>query len=188
MSGSGASNLGYGNVSPFNGGQYVNSDNSHNPANFSSNQVSGCPGLVGTKNNIDAAAGMYPGRGLFMGGAKMLKRKIKNITRKYKKMKRGSKRMNSLKKRIKSRSASRKFRTRHHRTRHNRTRNNRHRKRGGGQFENNMPLTPSYSVGGILPAARLGEANPPPISVWGGSNCVDNYNHFTGVGFPSRGH
>jgi hypothetical protein len=50
-------------------------------------------------------------------------------------------------------------------------------------------MTPVYSVGGILPASQLGLANPPPIQVLPNCvNCIDNYNHFTGKGFPSQGH
>jgi hypothetical protein len=102
--GSGASNLGYGNVAPLsniNGG-YVNVDNSQYAGRFGSNEISGTPpgplpGLAGTKSNIDAAAGIYPGTRLFNGGAKKLKRKIKNITKQYKRMKAGSRKIKSIK-------------------------------------------------------------------------------------------
>jgi hypothetical protein len=60
---------------------------------------------------------------------------------------------------------------------------------GYGQYQNNLPMTPTYSVGGVLDAKELGLANPPPISVLSNcTNCVDNYNHYTGQGFASRGH
>jgi len=51
-------------------------------------------------------------------------------------------------------------------------------------------MTPTYQVAGVnLPASELGLANPPPIKVLPNcTNCVDNYNHFTNTGFPSRGH
>ena len=51
-------------------------------------------------------------------------------------------------------------------------------------------MTPVYQVAGInLPANQLGLANPPPITTLSNCvNCVDNYNHFTNTGFPSRGH
>ena len=64
------------------------------------------------------------------------------------------------------------------------------RQRGGySQYQNNLPMTPVYSVGGILPASQLALANPPPIQVLPNCvNCIDNYNHFTGKGFPSQGH
>ena len=199
MSGTGASNLGYGDTAPLSNvnGQYVNVTSSNNPANFSSNETmqSGF-GLFGTKSNVAAAAGQAPGICLFKGGAKVLKRKIKNITKIYKKMKKGSKKMRSLKRKLRSRtiargvsrgvsrgasrSMGRQFAGKKRRT-----------QRGGwAQYQNNLPNTPVYQVAGInLPASQLGLANPPPIKVLGGCvNCVDNYDHYTGAGFPSRGH
>ena len=60
---------------------------------------------------------------------------------------------------------------------------------GYSQYQNNLPMTPTYSVGGILTPAEVGMATPPPIQVLSNdSNCSDNYNHFTGMGFASRGH
>ena len=59
-------------------------------------------------------------------------------------------------------------------------------KGGYSQYQNNMPLTPSYSVGGPLSANNSALANPPPIKPIGG-NCIDNYDHYTNKGFPSRG-
>jgi hypothetical protein len=64
------------------------------------------------------------------------------------------------------------------------------RKQRGGysQYQNNLPLTPSYQVAGItLPANQSALANPAPISVIGG-NCYDNYNHYTNTSSASRGH
>jgi len=63
--------------------------------------------------------------------------------------------------------------------------------RGGySQYQNNLPMTPLYQVAGVnLPNNLLGLANPPPITALSNCvNCVDNYNHFTNTGFPSRGH
>ena len=210
MSGSGASNLGYGNVAPLSNvnGAYVNVDSSNWPGTFGSNEIPGLPGLAGAKSNIDAAAGNVPGICLFKGGAKKLKRKIKNITKQYKKMKAGSIKMKSLKQRIRSRMASRSMAGGRKMSRSmaggrsrsrslarsmaggRRTKHRRHRQRGGySQYQNNMPMTPTYSVGGVLPASQLGLANPPPIQVLPNcTNCVDNYNHYTNMGFPSRGH
>jgi hypothetical protein len=53
-----------------------------------------------------------------------------------------------------------------------------------------MPMTPTYQVAGInLPASQLALANPPPITtLCNTTNCIDNYSHFTGKGFPSPGH
>jgi len=189
---SGASNLGYGQLSPFSNvnSAFVNKDNSHSPANFGSNEVPGGSALAGAKSNIDAAAGK-----LFKGGAKKLKRKIKNITKKYKKMKHGSRKMASLKNRLRTRMASRGRslarglaggkKTNHRRRSHSKKRS--HRQRGGySQYQNNQPFSLSYSVGGVLPASQLALANPPPIVV--SNNAVDNYNHYTNTGTPSRGH
>ena len=208
--GSGASNLGYGNIYPFSNvnGNFVNVHNSHNPAPFGSNEISGTPpgplpGLAGAKSNVDAAAGVDPGICLFKGGAKALKRKIKNISKKYK-MKGGSRKMRSLRKKLKTqysrslarvralaggkrrtfaRSFTRAFTGGKHKKRT-------HRQRGGyAQYQNNAPITPTYSVGGVLPASQLALANPPPIKVLPNCvNCVDNYNHYTNSGFPSKGH
>ena len=195
MSGSGASNLGYGNVAPLSNinGAYANVDSSNWPGTFGSNEIPGLPGLAGAKSNIDAAAGNVPCICLFKGGAKKLKRKIKNITKHYKKMKAGSRKMKSLKNRIKSKMSSRSLARSMALAGGRRTRHRRHRRRGqrGGysQYQNNLPMTPTYSVGGVLPASQLGLANPPPITTLSNTtSCVDNYNHYTNMGFPSRGH
>ena len=200
--GSGASNLGYGNIIPNSNinSRFVNPDNSHSPGPFGSNQIPGLPGLAGAKNNVDAASGYVPGI-CFSGGSKHFKNKIKKISNKYKmKSKKFTKRMKSRirsaflrKSKSKSKSKSRRVR---------RTRRRSKRQRGGGaypqsipyppgysQYQNNLPMTPSYSVGGILTPAEVGMATPPPIQVLPVcTNCKDNYNHFTGTGFPSRGH
>lgn len=267
--GSGASNLGYGKVAPLSNinGSYVNVDNSQYAARFSSNEIPGTPpgplpGLAGTKSNIDAAAGIFPG---MTGGAKKLKRKIKNITKHYKRMKAGSRKIKSIKHRLRRRAVSRRMarslaggrRSRRRRSSRksrmffggvepeesfpispnmadntpasaDRSADNlsrresaqwlspdlrnmsanqdsssnqgttasqggrrRRRQRGGyAQYQNNLPMTPTYQVAGInLPASELGRANPPPITPLGNCvNCVDNYNHYTNMGFSSKGH
>jgi len=206
--GSGASNLGYGNITPNSNinGRFVNPDNSHSPGTFGSNQIPGLPGLSGAKNNVDAALGYVPGI-CFSGGSKCLKNKIKKISNKYKmKSKKFTKRMKS---RIRSaflrKSKTRgKMRIKRSRSRsQSRSRSRSRSRQGGGgaypqsipyppgysQYQNNLPMTPSYSVGGILTPAEVGMATPPPIQMLPkDSNCQDNYNHFTGMGFPSRGH
>ena len=121
-------------------------------------------------------------------------------------MKAGSRKIKSLKQRIKSRMASRmasrsmaggRRRSSMDEPSGGRSRrrsmagSKRRRSMAGGysQYQNNLPMTPSYSVGGVLPASQLGLANPPPIQVLPNCvNCVDNYNHYTNTGFPSRGH
>ena len=64
------------------------------------------------------------------------------------------------------------------------------RQRGGySQYQNNLPMTNTYSTGGVLSAANLGLANPVPYQALSNcTNCVDNYNHVSNSGFPSRGH
>jgi len=192
MSGSSASNLGYGNVQPYSNSPFVNGTSSNNPANFSSNEVPGLPGLAGAKSNVDAAAGNVPGICLFKGGAKGLKRKIKNITKRYKKMKGGSKKMKSLRKKLRSRMASRSLaRALAGGRRHSRklSRRSRSRKQRGGysQYQNNQPFDLTYSTGGQLSPSLSALANPVPISAVT-NNAIDNYNHYTNTGFPSRGH
>jgi hypothetical protein len=202
--GSGASNLGYGNIAPLSNinGSYVNVDNSQYAARFSSNEIPGTPpgplpGLAGAKSNVDAAAGRVPGICMNGGRAKKLKRKIKNITKHYKRMKRGSKKIKSIKRTLISRSVSRGLsrsvsrRLSRSLAGGRRTRRRHRRQRGGyAQYQNNLPMTPTYQVAGInLPASQLGLANPPPITPLSNCvNCIDNYNHYTNQGFPSKGH
>ena len=201
MSGSGASNLGYGNVAPFSNvnGNFVNVSSSNNPANFSSNEVPGLPGLAGAKSNIDAANSVVPGICLFKGGAKRLRRKIKNITKQYKRMKAGSKKMRSFKSKLRSKMASRRlalaraFAGGSHTRRHSRRRGRHHRRsmRGGySQYQNNLPMTPTYQTAGInLPASQSMLANPVPYKVLPNcTNCVDNFDAYSMKGFPSKGH
>lgn len=210
-SGSDNSNFGYGGMNPYGSNvnsAFVNKWSSNNPANFGSNEVPGLPGLAGAKNSVDAAAGIVPGIAIYKGGYKRLKRKIKNITRKYKKnmgMKGGKKYVRSIKSKIKAKyaSASRgRSRGRARSMGRSRSmsrmsaragarRSHRRRKQRGGysQYYNNFPNTPTYSVGGVLPASQLGLANPPPVKVLSNCvNCTDNYSHFTNKGFPSPGH
>jgi hypothetical protein len=192
--GSDASNLGYGNIKPFSNinGEYVNITSSNNPAFFGSNQIPGLPGIAGAKNNVDAAKGYIPG---FFGGAKVLKKKIKNISRKYKKMPRKSKTSKSIRNRIKhymsklNRKTKSKHSRKHKQYKHKTTKHRKIQKGGYSQYQNNLPLTPSYSLGGHLGPNNSALANPPPINVYKGSGqCVDNYNHYTNKGFPSPGH
>jgi hypothetical protein len=109
MSGSGASNLGYGAIKPFSNvnGAYANKGNEHNPASFGSNEIpkGGPNGLYGVVDNVKAAGGSVNSLSFFKGGGrrrKMLRQKIKNITKKYRssnrKMKKSlSKRFRGLK-------------------------------------------------------------------------------------------
>ena len=199
--GSAASNLGYANITPNSNvnGNFINKDNSHYPGGFGSNQIPGLPGLAGAKYNVDAAAARVPGI-CMSGGGKKLKRKIKNITKRYKMPKKSMKRrVSGMKRRIKSSLARAVGRARsvglsRSRSlaggrRSRRSRRSRRQRGGYSQYQNNLPMTPTYSTGGVLSAANLGLANPVPYKVLPNcTNCVDNYNHFLGKGFSSRGH
>jgi hypothetical protein len=202
--GSAASNLGYGNIYPYNNSPYVNGTSSNYSGSFSSNEIPGTPpgplpGLAGAKYNVDAAAGRVPGI-CMNGGAKKIKRKIKNITKQYKRMKAGSKKMRSIKHKLRSRAMSRtlarqsagKRRKSSRKTRKSGRKTRKYRRQRGGyaQYQNNLPLTPTYQVAGInLPSNQLALANPPPIRVLPNTGeCTDNYNHYTNQGFPSKGH
>ena len=209
--GSDASNFGYGKIIPNSNVNptFVNRDNSNYAGGFGSNEIPGLPGLAGAKSNIDAAAGFVPGICLMKGG---VKRKIKNITKMYKMknkktLKRKIQRMNKKVERNASLALSRSMsmsrsRTGGKKSKRKMTNKKRQRYLKGGsypqsipyppgyqQYQNNLPLSQTYSVGGVLPANELGLANPPPVSVLSNcTNCVDNYNHYTNQGFASRGH
>lgn len=177
--------LGYGNMVPNSNinPAYVNSTSSTYSGSFSSNEIPGLPGLAGTKSGIDAVAGKAPG--ICMSGG--LKRKIKNISNIYK-MKHSRRRSHTrrLKKRLRTMAIGRgrhRQRQRHHSARRNRQR---HQRGGYSQYQNNMPSSPGYSLGGMLSAGNSAMANPPMYKAY--DNAVDNYNHFTGKGFDSLGH
>jgi hypothetical protein len=99
MSGSEASNLGYGEYPPNHNinGSFVNVNATNNPANFGSNEIPP-RGLFGASCNMDAAAGIAPG--ICMGGGK----KRAKSTKKSKKSKRAMKSLNFnlLKQKIKN--------------------------------------------------------------------------------------
>ena len=192
-------------MNPYNTSSYVNGTSSNYSGSFSSNEIPGTPpgplpGLAGAKSNVDAAAGIVPGI-CMSGGAKRLKNKIKNITKRYK-MKGGKKSRRVLRKRLRSRAVGRTMmasggrrRTRHMKSKR---RFSRMQMRGGshslypggyGQYQNNLPMTNTYQVAGVnLSANQSALANPPPATALSNcTNCVDNYNHYTNSGFPSRG-
>ena len=177
---------------------FVNGTSSSYAGGFSSNEIAGTPpgplpGLAGAKINTDAAAGIVPGI-CMSGGAKRLKNKIKNITKRYK-MKGGKKSRKVLRRRLRSRAMG--LAGGRRRTRSMKSKRRLSRMRGGsapypggyGQYQNNLPMTNTYKVAGIdLPASQSALANPPPATALSNcTNCVDNYNHYTNSGFPSRG-
>lgn len=198
MSGTGASNLGYGNINPGSNinSRYVNVSNTHNAGNFGSRVIPGLPGLSGAKWNVDAAKGIVPGIGVWKGG---LRRKIKNITKMYK-MKGGRSRRKTMRKKVMSKKRHTHSKRCKHGGNHIHSKNCKHSykkgsskrrslKGGYAQYQNNLPITGVYSTGGVLPSNQLGLANPVPYQALSNCvNCKDNYNHYTGMGSPSRGH
>ena len=200
--------LGYGDVVPNSNinPAYVNSTSSTYSGSFSSNEIPGLPGLSGAKSGIDAAAGKVPG--VCMSGGRSsnsrqirkLKHKIKNISNIYKMKRRSHTHTRRLKKKLRTMALGRGRGRRHSSNRYakrNSARNlsrhlSRHsaRQRGqhGGysQYQNNMPSSPGYSLGGNLSATNSALANPPIYKAY--DNVIDNYNHFTGKGFDSLGH
>lgn len=169
----------------------INSDASHYSGNVFSSNVN--PNSVNVNamplpgNNVQSAASYFPcpnGSCSNQSGGKRSKinrRKINKISRMYKmKSKRHIKRMKS---RLRSKSRhSRRY------TRNNRNIKRRRQRGGNSQYQNNMPMTQTYSLGGQLSSANSALASPPPYQVLSNNtSCVDNYNHFTNSGFPSRG-
>lgn len=166
----------------------VNADGSTYAANFTStvNPSTVNPGVLPQPtSNVQATSGS------FVGGGKINKSRINKISRKYKMKRSRSQRrhMKRTKNRLRSKYAAKsKAKTRS---------KSRSRKQRGGmpnyplghtQFQNNMPMTQTYSVGGPLSASQSALANPPPIKTLDNCvNCPDNYNHNTNYGFPSRG-
>ena len=162
----------------------VNVDASHNPGfAFTSTVDPRCVNpavLPAISNNVQAAAASK-----IVGGRKINRRKINKISRKYK-MK-GSKRHISRRvRRMKSRVRSR-FNKRSAK-RSKSMRRSRGQKGGYAQYQNNMPMTQTFSLGGPLSPTLSALATPPPYQVLcNDTSCVDNYNHFTNSGFPSKG-
>ena len=140
--------------------------------------------LPAISNNVQAAAASK-----IVGGGKINRRKINKISGKYK-MKGSKRHVRRSIRRMKSRVRSR-FNKRsrsHRRSRSHKRSASRGQKGGYAQYQNNMPMTQTYSTGGHLSPALSALASPPPHQVLSNNtSCVDNYNHFTNGGFPSRG-
>jgi hypothetical protein len=174
----------------------VNVDNSSYSGGFGSNETSRNFSSVLNKlpiSNVEAAAasklqsGGAPRR---CGGTKKnknpFKLKIKNIVNKYKKMtSKFSKKMTlkKMKQRLSKMFRMKKSRHGKHSRKHRASR--KMKMRGGGyhQYIGNVPNTPVYSTGGVLPASLSALANPVPFEVLKNTGaCTDNYNHFTNSG------
>ena len=105
-------------------------------------------------------------------------------------MKAGSRKMKSFKSRLRRRMASRSMargRAGGKRTMRRHRRSGSRQRGGYSQYQNNQPFDYSYSVGGILNSSDSALANPAPIYKVT-NNAIDNYNHYTNKGFPSKGH
>jgi hypothetical protein len=139
--------------------------------------------LPAISNNVQAAAASK-----IVGGRKINRRKINKISGKYK-MK-GSRRhvIKRMKSRVRSRFNKRSAkRSRSHRRSRSHKRS-RGQKGGYAQYQNNMPMTQTYSTGGYLSPSSSALASPVPYQVLSNcTNCVDNFSKFTNSGFPSRG-
>ena len=189
-------------------GEYVNKFNTNWPGIFGSRETSKEFGLPEPINKVEAAIPYIKGltdcviddiEGVFMNGGGSRRRrgntrrpilyKKKSIHR-YKKMRCSRKMHARSRSGGKSRRSSKNKRSIKGR-RSSRSRRGYSRKQSGGdmqtryhQYGSDIPNTPSYSVGGILPAKNLGLANPPPYQKLSNcTNCVDNYNHYTNKGF-----
>jgi hypothetical protein len=162
----------------------INPDNSHTTQiGFSSNvtNMNNTNALPVPQTNIQAASSYIP---CSQKGGKVNRKKINKISRKYKMSR-------TRKSHIKRRLTKRLKRTR------SKSKSRRYRMKGGyAQYQNNMPMTNTYSLGSKLSASDSALANPPPVTRLSNcTNCIDNYNHNnlnaygyrTGSGFPSKG-
>jgi hypothetical protein len=121
-------------------------------------------------------------------GGGINRKKINKISRKYK-MK-GSKRrvIRRMKSRVKSRFSKKSAKRSRSRSHKRSARRSQAQKGGYAQYQNNLPMTQVFSTGGPLSPVLSALANPVPYQVLSNcTNCVDNYNHFTNSGFPSKG-
>jgi hypothetical protein len=146
--------------------------------------------LPSISSNIQAANASR-----FVGGRKTINRKkINKISRMYK-MKGSRKHCKRMKSRVRSRYNSRsRSRSRSRSSQSSRRRRTSRRgqsmnqKGGYAQYQNNMPMTNSFSTGGHLSPSLSAMANPVPYQTLSNcTNCVDSYNHFTNAGFQSKG-
>ena len=168
----------------------VNVDNSNYAGGFGSTETSrNFPSVLNklSISNVEAAAASkIQSGGKTRKNKNLLKLKIKNIVNKYKKMKsKISKKMTlkKMKRRLSKMFGMKKSRHAKHSRKHKASR--KMKMRGGGyhQYMGNVPNTPVYSTGGMLPPTLSALANPVPFEVLKNTGgCTDNYNHFTNSG------
>jgi hypothetical protein len=167
----------------------VNYDNSQWSAGFTSKTIPS-NGLPEPLNNVIAISSSK-----ILGGK--IPKKIKNTHRIYKRMGKhtikSSINSNILTKKRLSKKRLSKKRLSKKRLLKKRLSNKKYIKKniygGYSQYQNNVPLTPTYSTAGLQNNNFMSAlANPVPHNVLPNyTNCVDNYNHYTNTGFPSRG-
>jgi len=115
-------------------------------------------------------------------------KKIKNISNMYKMnmSKRSMKRKSMKNKSMKRKSMKRKSMKKKGKRTMRRSRKSQ--KGGYAQYQNNLPMTGSYSLGAPLPNHLSALANPPPYHQLPNCyNCSDNYSHYQNVSSPSKG-
>jgi hypothetical protein len=176
----------------------VNYDNSQWSAGFTSKAIP-TNGLPEPSNNVIAISSSK-----ILGGkiGKKIGKKIKNTHRIYKRM--GKHTIKSAinsniltKKRLSKKRLSKKRLSKKRLSKKRLSKKRLSKKRlskkniygGYSQYQNNVPLTPTYSTAGLQNNNFMSAlANPVPYDVLSNcTNCVDNYNHYTNTGFPSRG-
>ena len=152
-------------------------------------------------SNVQSAASYIPcqnGGKKSKNRNKINRKKINKISRMYK-MKGSKKSIRRRVRRMKSRVRSKysannrsRYATRKHRRGRRRIQGQSMgqslmQKGGYGQYQNNVPMTQTFATGGNLSPSLSALANPVPYQVLSNTGqCPDNYNHFTGVGFPSK--
>ena len=192
MSGTGASNYGYGNIVPNSNvnPNYVNVSGSNYPGGFGSNIIpKSAHSCSAPADNVIAASGTWVGGRTRKNVRKVYKRMIagkRKLTRSMR-LKKSSKHRKgkSHKKHMKSRKTHKRKGGRRRKSKMTKRRKSlklkkRHRMRGGmgyTQYQSNVPFTPGYAVAGVNVApAMSATANPPPYESY--NHCKDNYNHY----------
>ena len=146
---------------------------SNHTGNMFTSKVIPVNGLPVPGNNIQAAASYI---NCAKGGTKINRKKINKISRQYKKMKSTKKSIRRIKSRLRSKYASKKNRSRKNKSKKNRSRRHNNMKGGYSQYNNNLPMSSTYSTGGVLSPSLSALANPIPYKLVG-NLAMDNLNH-----------
>lgn len=199
--GSGASNLGYGNIMPNSNinSSYVNVTGGNYPGGFGSNETQAGFGLSGLSNNVCAANASVMGSGgsgssgMWGGGRKKSKRNIAKMGKRFTRsiMKRTRRLGKTIKRTMKSvgKMTKKTLRSIGIKLGGRRRRKPRYNMRGGTyqQYGSNVPNTPTFAVGGPLSPSLSAMANPPIYQTLPTcTNCADSYNHYNDPATNSR--